>query len=296
MRRSVSVFALLCIILSVFAACGGGGSVKPADTLPHGGFIIDIPDNVTIPTTVPFSEAVSAAAEIPVTEPVSGAAEESSLPEETTYYNPGYKVIYLTFDDGPGPYTERLLNILSSHPGAHVTFFVTHMHSQYSWLLTREARDGHSIGVHSYTHDYDQIYRSSEAFWDDFKKMQDAIAAKTGIVSDISRFPGGSSNTVSSYNPGIMTQLADEVHERGYEYFDWNVLSGDAGDTTYTSTVLENMKRGVMGVEFPVVLCHDIKDFTVDAIDDFLTWGEENGYTFEGLTKDCFPAHHHINN
>ncbi|MCR5782816.1 MAG: polysaccharide deacetylase [Clostridia bacterium] len=293
MKKQISLIALLCVVLSVFAACGGG-SVKPADTLPHGGFIIDLPDNVVIPTTVPFSEAVSAAAAMPSTEPAE--PPETSPSEETTYYTPDHKVIYITFDDGPGPYTERLLNIISAHPGVHVTFFVTHMHTQYSDILTREANDGHSIGVHSYTHDYDQIYRSSEAFWDDFTKMQTEIKAKTGIVTEISRFPGGSSNTVSNYNPGIMTQLAEEIHERGYEYFDWNVLSGDAGDTTSTSVVLDNMKRGVMGVEYPVVLCHDIKDFTIDAIDDFLTWGEENGYTFEGLTKDCFPAHHHINN
>ncbi len=292
MKRSIPIFALLCIMLAALAACGGGK--LPASTVPNGGFIIDLPDNFTIPTTVSFSEAVSASAEL-TTAPVSEAPSETTLPEETTYYRPDHKVIYLTFDDGPGPYTERLLNVLARH-GAHVTFFVTGMHSNYSGLLTREAQDGHSIGVHSFSHDYDRIYQSSDAFWNDFRKMQDLITEKTGIVTDISRFPGGSSNTVSNYNPGIMTRLAEEIHAKGYQYFDWNVDSRDAGGNTSSWGVCERIKTDVQGVEFPVVLCHDVKDYTVDAMDDLLTWGEENGYSFEGLTKDSFPAQHQINN
>ena len=287
MKKYVSACLVLCLILSIFAGCGSVSS--SSDEQENGGFIAEIPAGVSVPVWEPPTEPPT---EEP-TEPAVGKKDFNKSEDE--YDRPERRVIYLTFDDGPGQYTERLLNILSKY-GVHVTFFVTHIQSRYSWLLAREASEGHSIGVHSYTHEYSEIYRSSEAYWDDFTQMQDAIAVKTGIVTDIMRFPGGSSNTVSNFNPGIMTQLADEVHDRGYQYFDWNVLSGDAGDTTDTYEILQNMKNGVMREDFPVILCHDIKEYTVNAIEDFVIWGLDNDYTFEGLTVNSYPAHHNINN
>ena len=84
------------------------------------------------------------------------------------------KTIYLTFDDGPGPYTERLLDILKEHD-VKATFFVTHVFSQYENLIKREAKEGHAVAIHSYSHDYSKIYASTDAYWEDFDAMQQVI-------------------------------------------------------------------------------------------------------------------------
>ena len=128
--------------------------------------------------------------------------------------------VYLTFDDGPSKYTEELLEILERYD-VKVTFFVVNY--GYNDVIGKEYAAGHTVGVHSATHDYHTIYASEEAYFDDLQKMNDIIYAQTGSYTDLIRFPGGSSNTISSFNPGIMTRLTKAVEERGYQYFDWNV-------------------------------------------------------------------------
>ncbi len=203
--------------------------------------------------------------------------------------------IYLTFDDGPGPYTEKLLDILKEHD-VKVTFFVTHVFSQYEGLLKREKKEGHAIGIHSYSHDYTKIYASTEAFWNDSAAMQDVIVKQTGEETKLMRFPGGSSNTVSKDTPGIMTKLVKEAGDKGFSYFDWNVASGDAGATTSADDVLQNCKVGAANHKNAVILCHDVKEYTVNAMEAFITWAKENGYTFAALTPESDGAHHQIFN
>ena len=126
--------------------------------------------------------------------------------------------------------------------------------------------------------------------------MQDVIVAQTGKETSLLRFPGGSSNTVSNITPGLMTTLTQEVQNRGYQYFDWNVSSGDAGETTDTDQVVKNVISGIQSHNVSVVLQHDIKEFSVDAVEKIIQWGLNNGYTFLPLNYDSPPAHHHINN
>ena len=207
--------------------------------------------------------------------------------------DPGSKVVYLTFDDGPGPYTAQLLDVLAEH-NVKATFFC--VNTGYDSLIAREAREGHSVGIHSATHDYSTIYASEEAFFADLEKMRGIIRNASGVDTTLMRFPGGSSNTVSSFNPGIMTRLVDAVTAMGYQYFDWNVLSGDAGETTSTEQVVKNVIDGISSHNVSIVLQHDIKGFSVDAVDEIITWGLSNGYTFLPLTPSSPTAHHGINN
>jgi peptidoglycan/xylan/chitin deacetylase (PgdA/CDA1 family) len=207
---------------------------------------------------------------------------------------PGEKTIYLTFDDGPGPYTAQLLDVLKKHD-AKATFFVCD-HSNYNHLLTRMAQEGHAIGVHTASHNYQKIYAGEDAFFADFNIVHNLIKEKTGISTTLCRFPGGSSNTVSRFNPGIMTRLAKILTERGYQYFDWNVDSFDAGGATSSAQVVNNIKRGVAGNRVSVVLQHDIKGLSVNAVEEILIWGKANGYTFKALTSSSPTAHHGINN
>lgn len=207
----------------------------------------------------------------------------------------GPKVVFLTFDDGPSSNTERLLDILAKH-NAKATFFVTNNGGSYEDLIEREFKDGHTVAVHTLTHDFDSVYSSSEAYWRDFDAMNDVIEGYTGTRSRIFRFPGGSSNTISSFNPGIMTRLAAEAAEKGYDYFDWNVDSNDAGGTTTSEGVYENIISGLQYTDVAVVLCHDTHEYTVNAMDDVLTWCEENGYTLLPLAKGMTVCHHTIVN
>ena len=110
------------------------------------------------------------------------------------------------------------------------------------------------------------------------------------------RFPGGSSNTISSFNPGIMTRLTKAVEEKGFRYFDWNVDSNDAGGARTASKVYSNVVSGIGDKKAAVVLMHDIKSYTIDAIEKIIVWGLDNGYTFLPLTADSPTCHHGVNN
>lgn len=205
------------------------------------------------------------------------------------------KVIYLTFDDGPGPATAHLLDILAAK-GVKATFFVTNTMG-YPDMIGRAYREGHSIGIHTYTHRYSQIYASEEAYWADFDLMAQVIRSQTGQVTRMMRFPGGSSNTVSrSYTPGIMSRLTKLMAVKGYTYFDWNVDSGDGTGHSTSASVFQRITSGVQGKSVSVVLCHDTHPTTVDAMPQVIDWAKQNGYTFLPLAPGSYPAHHRVAN
>ena len=211
--------------------------------------------------------------------------------------NPSNKIIYLTFDDGPGKYTQGLLDVLDKY-NVKATFFVTNTHPDYQNMIAEEAKRGHTVAIHSASHKYNQIYTSEQAFFDDLEQMNSIIKAQTGNDASIIRFPGGSSNTVSKdYCPGIMTQLVNDVTARGLLYCDWNVSSGDANSKPIsTEQVVQNVISGVQSHNVSVVLQHDIKDFSVNAVEQIIQWGQANGYTFLPLTTSSPMSHHRVNN
>lgn len=221
--------------------------------------------------------------------------EDIKLAESAQITESGQKIIYLTFDDGPGPYTAKLLDVLKKY-NVKATFFVTRAGDDA--LITREYNEGHTVGLHSFTHDYAYIYSSIESFFDDLYSIQARVKNATGITSTLTRFPGGSSNLISArYDGGshIMSYLADELTRRGFTYFDWNISSGDAGGASSPGEVYENVVNSLKP-DFSVVLQHDIKDFSVDAVEDIIKYGQNNGYTFKRLEAGSFTAHHGINN
>ena len=208
---------------------------------------------------------------------------------------PEEKTIYLTFDDGPGPYTAELLDILKAY-NVKATFFVTSQQPKYLDLIGRAFREGHSIGVHTSCHDYDRIYASEQAYFDDFFAMEEIVKEQTGDYTRLFRFPGGSSNTVSSFNPGIMSRLTKAMTDMGYQYYDWNVVSGDAGGTNKTKQIIENIEEGCTENKVNVILQHDIKDYSVAAVEAVIRWGQANGYSFRALTLESPSMHHGVNN
>ncbi len=207
--------------------------------------------------------------------------------------NPEGKVIYLTFDDGPGPYTQQLLDVLEQY-NVKATFFV--VCNKYADIIGEIAAGGHSVGIHSATHDYRTIYASEEAYFQDLNQVQTLILEKTGEETSLLRFPGGSSNTVSRFNRGIMSRLTQAVRDAGFQYFDWNVDSNDAGGARSSDEVFENVVEGIGGKRISIVLQHDIKGFSVEAVERIIIWGIENGYTFLPLDATSPGCHHGVNN
>ena len=234
---------------------------------------------------------------IPKQDKETAEPEDPDAPKEPTSgteIKPNGKVIYLTFDDGPSYHTGRLLDILAKY-NVKATFFV--VKTSYMDMVTRAANEGHTIAIHTYTHDYSKIYASDDAFMADLTAMQQLIQEKTGQTTMLTRFPGGSSNTISSaYNKGIMTRLTKKLQELGYQYFDWNVSSGDAGGARTAEQVYNNVIKGISGNRNSVVLQHDTHGFTVDAVEKIIIWGLCNGYTFAPLTNESPTCRHPVQN
>ncbi len=207
---------------------------------------------------------------------------------------PSSKTVYLTFDDGPGPYTDHLLDILASY-NVKATFFITYQ-PKYKDVIKRAYNEGHTIALHTASHKYSYVYKSTSNYFADLKKVSDFAQSITGEKSMLIRFPGGSSNTVSkSYKKGIMSNLAIEVTNRGYKYFDWNVSSGDTG-TSDTNKIYNNVTKRLKNGKYYIVLQHDIKKPSVNAVARIIEYGQKNGYTFLPLDRTSPTAHHGINN
>ena len=204
------------------------------------------------------------------------------------------KVIYLTFDDGPGVYTEKVLNTLAKY-NVKATFFVTHQFSNYVSLIKKEYEAGHSVAVHSYTHNWN-IYKSVDAYLNDFNKMNNDILKYTGSYSKIFRFPGGSSNTISrNYSKGVVKAIASRMLNDGYQYFDWDVDSGDAAGAS-RNKIYNNVVNGASRCSKCIVLMHDIKPNTVNELDNILNTLTSKGYKFGTLSVNSPSVHHTIAN
>lgn len=209
----------------------------------------------------------------------------------------GSKICYLTFDDGPSANTLKILDTLKKY-NAKATFFVINTDNIAYVKNIKEA--GHTIGLHSASHNYSQIYKSSQAYFSDLNKISSLVFSYTGTETHLIRFPGGSSNSVSrKYCKGIMTKLSAEVSQKGYYYYDWNVSSEDATANTVSSTkIVNSVLKGAEGKNSICVLMHDsaAKTTTADALPRIIEGLSERGFTFEALTADSPGFRHGITN
>ena len=205
----------------------------------------------------------------------------------------GNKIIYLTFDDGPSYYTNELLNTLKNY-NVKATFFVTWQSPGYANSIIRAYNEGHTIGLHTYSHVYSNVYSSIDAYFNDLNAINTKVKDLIGIEPKLIRFLGGSSNTVSRITPKIMSTLTKEVEARGYRYFDWNVSSNDTG-TSNSTTIANNVIKSLKGGTY-IVLQHDTKPGSVRAVKSIIEYGLANGYTFLPLDATSPTAHHRINN
>lgn len=201
--------------------------------------------------------------------------------------------VYLTFDDGPSSNTNNILDILDTY-GVKATFFVTGKEGAKAEASYRRiVEEGHTLGMHSYTHDYSVIYASEEAFMEDMEKLQRYLYDVTGVQSTYIRFPGGSSNKVSDVD---MRLLITDVHEAGMEYFDWNVSSQDASSKPLTKEeILDNCLNSIERFQNCIILMHDAgsKDSTVEALPELIEHIQAMEHTeLLPITEDTVPVWH----
>ena len=225
------------------------------------------------PDFSPFSPAAPAVATSD-----AGTPAAPSLPE---------KWVCLTFDDGPSKTTPEVLAALDA-AGVHGTFFVvaTDYNEKYLPLLTEAVSAGHQIALHSASHEYSDIYRSSDAYWEDIALLKERIAPYVDAESiRYLRFPGGSTNTVSRRygGKGLMKQLKAEVEQKGWHWVDWNVCAEDAvGGHPSAGTIYRNVVHETGQQTNCIVLMHDSSSThtTAEALPDIIRWYADNGYTF----------------
>lgn len=208
-------------------------------------------------------------------------------------------IIYLTFDDGPSRYsTPKVLDILKKNE-VKATFFELKPAKDDYDLTRRVIDEGHTLAIHGYSHKYDQIYRSDEAYHKNLTKLQKLFYKEFGQWCTQTRFPGGSSNTVSRhYSVGIMSRLSKKVHGWGFLYQDWNVSSGDAGGANTADQVFRMVTSGIQKGRSNVVLMHDFSgnDKTINALQRIIDWGRSRGFTFRAMTAATGEVHHGVNN
>lgn len=202
------------------------------------------------------------------------------------------KKVYLTFDDGPSTNTNRILDTLDQYY-VKATFFVVGQRDEASKKLYKRILDeGHTLGLHSYSHRYDEIYDSTESFVDDLEKLQSYLDEVTGIKPKLYRFPGGSSNTIS--NVGV-EELIPLLDERDITYFDWNVSCGDANNKKMTKEeLIDNVLKDIPLFNSSIVLLHDAsnKTSTVDALPELIESILSMDYDILPLNDTVKPVQH----
>lgn len=210
---------------------------------------------------------------------------------------PNEKVCYLTFDDGPSDRTLEILEILEKHKVKATFFVVGTAKLQY---LEKIKEKGHSIGIHTNSHVYSSVYKSTDAYFNDLNALSNKIYDKIGVHPKIMRFPGGGSNVTSqNYCKGIMTRLTNQVQIKGYGYFDWNVDSGDAASKNVSAKqIVNNVLTQAKKKNSICVLMHDTssKKATVEALPEIIKGLKNQGFTFKALTKNSYGYHHTVKN
>lgn len=158
---------------------------------------------------------------------------------------------------------------------------------EYTSYLKEIVDRGHTIALHSYSHNYNKIYKSVDAFLEDFEKVYNWVYEENGVRPTLFRFPGGSTKGKKS----VVNDIIAEMERRGFIYYDWNVSSGDGSNLATTENILENVCTNVGSFDQPVVLMHDGvgKNATLKDLPMLLETLAEEGYEFCSLDENLKP-------
>lgn len=215
---------------------------------------------------------------------------EMKVDPTPSFAAPAEKTVYLTFDDGPSKNTIEILDALKAANQKATFFVIGRGIAGNEAVLKRMVDEGHTVGIHSFTHDYNTVYASVDAFLEDFHQTYEAIHTACGVYPTIFRFPGGS---VNSYSRNVYQQIIAEMLRRGFVYYDWSISSGDADGTRYTAAqMMQAITAGVAKEPIPIVWMHDgvEKKTTAAALPQILRSLSDAGYTCAPLTNTVKPV------
>lgn len=199
----------------------------------------------------------------------------------------GIKVVFLTFDDGPSENTGELLDMLNEYD-AKGTFFTTlHDNDNAKAMYRRIANEGHTLANHTSSHDY-SLYNNPDAFLADVDELDQYQKTITGLAetSHVFRFPGGSMNSTEACVQGLVN--------RGWNYSDWNVSSGDGcADPPSSDVIAQMIIDGCRENDVSVVLSHaELKESSREAMPIVIETLQQEGYTFLNMEADySYPRH-----
>lgn len=220
--------------------------------------------------------------------PSSVNADSYSLQTPNSNIIEPEKIVYITIDDGPDPIsTPAFLKVLKENNIKATFFMVGSTIEKHPDLVKEIDLEGHSIGNHSYTHNYSLLYKNAENFTDEIIKTEDLIYSLTGKRVKIFRAPGGSPNIHKN-------ELVNKLYELGYTFFDWNVTAADTSPGKVTKEiVLDNIIRQSRHIKRIIVLMHDNhkRPASLEALPEIIKWYKENGYEFGTLSPNIKPIH-----
>ena len=199
--------------------------------------------------------------------------------------------VYLTFDDGPSERTDEILATLAEK-NVKATFFVIGHSDEADYERMRQiVAQGHTLGMHSYTHEYAKVYASVESFLDEFHQIFVQIREQTGTTPTVFRFPGGS---INAYDGGFYQEIISEMIRRGFVPYDWNISSEDATDRRLlpVNTLVDNVVRNASGKVRCFVLFHDSADkiTSAQAVGPVIDQLRERGFEFDAISPTTLPV------
>lgn len=194
------------------------------------------------------------------------------------------KIIYLTFDDGPSPMTDKVLDILQKYNIKATFFLIGNQIEEQEDVVKRIHKEGHSIGLHTYTHKFNKIYCNNNAFIKEMKDVQEEINRVVGIKPNILRFPGGSRNHLSK-------EMLNLLHSNNFKVYDWNIDTTD-GISAKTSPN-ELFKRATNITEdvnpnsiILLMHCDYMHKNTCKALPRIIEYYKQKGYEFKVITEE----------
>lgn len=210
---------------------------------------------------------------------VSGAVIENKQKKEEKEK----KVAYLTFDDGPSQVTERVLDVLKVYE-VNATFFLigSNITEETEHIVKRMVKEGNVIGIHTYSHQADEVYASAKNYKQDFQKAEEAIESLIHIDSKLCRFPWGSAN---DYLSAVEGEIFPWLEQKGYTYCDWNVSGEDAVGTPTSWSIFHNVQKDFSRYRQPIILLHDGSScqLTAEILPDIIAMLKEADYSFDTL-------------
>ena len=193
------------------------------------------------------------------------------------------KIIYLTFDDGPGgKVTTEVLDILKTEKVPATFFLIGDQIKGQEETLKRMVNEGHSLGLHSMTHKKSKLYSSNEVFLKEMLDCQKVINEACGVSPTILRFPFGCNN--NSYH--LKNTIVDLLHENNLKIYDWNVDSTDgANHNASPSTYIKRAKSDKNNIIL-LMHCGYMNKNSAKALPEVIKYYKDQGYTFKAISND----------